>query len=71
MGNSRYSAEDRKANQDAHEARMAQFEKSEAGARARREQTGEPLGKPESKSEAAEQQAHEQDAAAQPDERAM
>ena len=25
MGNSRYSAEDRKANQDAHEARMAQF----------------------------------------------
>ena len=41
MGNSRYSAEDRKANQDAHEARMAQFEKSEAGARARREQSEE------------------------------
>ena len=35
MGNSRYSAEDRKANQDAHEARMARFMKSEAGAKAR------------------------------------
>jgi hypothetical protein len=37
MGNSRYSAEDRKANQDAHEARMAQFAKAEAGAKARQE----------------------------------
>jgi hypothetical protein len=35
MGNSRYSAEDRKANQEAHEARMAQFAKAEAGAKAR------------------------------------
>ena len=70
MGNSRYSAEERKANQDAHEARMAQFEKSEAGARARREQTGGPLGTPESKPEAAEQQGHEQDGAVQPNQRA-
>jgi hypothetical protein len=35
MGNNRYSAEDRKANQDAHEARMARFTKSEAGTKAR------------------------------------
>jgi hypothetical protein len=37
MGNSRYSSDERKAIQDAHEARMAQFEKTEAGTRARRE----------------------------------
>jgi hypothetical protein len=71
VGNSRYSAEDRKANQDAHEARMAQFEKSEAGARARREHTGKPLAGPESTPEATQQQGHEQDGAAQPDQRAM
>jgi hypothetical protein len=44
MGNNRYSAEDRKANQDAHEARMARFTKSEAGTKAR--QAAEPR-KPE------------------------
>ncbi|HYP62210.1 MAG TPA: hypothetical protein VEQ36_17435 [Thermomicrobiales bacterium] len=38
MGNSRYSSDERKAIQDAHEARMAQFEKTEAGGKARREE---------------------------------
>ena len=70
MANSRYSAEERKANQDAHEARMAQFEKSEAGARARREQSEEPLGKPESEPDAADQQGQDHDGAARPDQRA-
>lgn len=67
MGNSRYSAEDRKANQDAHEARMAQFAKSEAGARERREQSEEPPVGSESETNADDQQRHDHSGAAQPD----
>ena len=67
MGNSRYSAEDRKANQDAHEARMAQFKKSEAGARARREQSEANPVKPESEADADDQKGHDHRGAAQPD----
>ena len=67
MGNSRYSAEDRKANQDAHEARMAQFEKSEAGARERREQSGAKPVKPESEPDTDDQRRRDHSGADQPD----
>ena len=48
MGHSRHSSEERKANQEAHEARMAQFTRAEAEAKARRaaaeeaDQNGQP-----------------------------
>jgi hypothetical protein len=68
MGNSRYSAEDRKANQDAHEARMAQFTKAEAGAKARR--VADEHQEPDAVTATPEPVVEEQEAVASPDSKA-